>query len=102
MLKVTLILSFLNLLFILFFVGDLKNLINFVLTTHYLDSRNYISGLIELSIYYLASFIVVVTSKHFSRLKIQINILNLFLFIIICLILDVLLCFLIFKFFFAT
>jgi len=97
-----LISSFLNLLFILFLTRELKGLISFILNNYDINISNYISGILETLFYYFLSLSIIFLSKCLASLIAKNQTIQLLLFVIICLFLDVIACLFIFRIFFIT
>jgi len=94
--------SFLNLLFILCLTRELKGLINLILNIYNGNISNYILGIVEILLYYLLSLSIVFLSKYLASLITKSQTIKLLLFIIICLLLDIIACLFIFRFFFIA
>ena len=96
------ILSFLNLLFILYLTKELKGVISFILNIHAGNIHNYILGIVEIILYYLLSLSIILLSKYLASLITESQIIKLFLFFIICLFFDIIAYLFIFRSFFIT
>lgn len=77
-----------NLFLILFIIGDFNNLIYFALSLSQYNLSIILTGLLEFIGYYFASFIIIYLSSVCTLNK-GISIVNIFLFLIICFLLDI-------------
>ena len=98
---ITTILSVLNLLLILWVLGELPSLANFITGIPNHDFRDFISGAAELLVQYLASLLIVYLS--FCRLPVKgAAAVRIFCPIIVCLLLDILFCLFVYRMFFIV
>ena len=98
---ITAILSVLNLLLILWVLGELPSLANFITGIPNHDFRDFISGAAELLVQYLASLLIVYLS--FCRLPVKgAAAVRIFCPIIVCLVLDILFCLFVYRMFFIV
>lgn len=95
------ILSMINLFLILFIIGDFNNLIYFALSLSQYNFSIILTGLLELIGYYFVSFIIIYLSSVYTLNK-GISIVNIFLFLIICFLLDIVCSFFIYGIFFMV
>ncbi len=92
------ILSVLNLLLILWILGELPSLADFITG---IPNHDFISGTAELLVQYLASLLIVYLS--FCRLPVKgAAAVRIFCPIIVCLLLDILFCLLVYRMFFIV
>ena len=98
---ITVMLSVLNVLLILWILGELPSLANFITGIPNHDFRDFISGAAELLVQYLASLLVVYLS--FCRLPVKgAAAVSIFRPILVCLLLDILFYLFVYRLFFIV